>query len=200
MILPKVSLPLHPPEDLTPEERANWYRQRNFVICPIILVTTISKECVPNAAVKTDFMTVGSMKRYAFSCDLKHHTSRNILDTQEFVVNIPTENIVSKVLKAAIITAKPCPPGVNEIEKAGLTPIPSEKVKPPRIKECVAHYECILDWYKAGIFAGKVVAVSVDESLMEGEDNRKMMFVGGGRSPSSYGVVGKTKKWPKISV
>jgi len=193
----KISLPLHPPETLSSEEERNWYRSRNFVIRPVVVVTTVSRDGVPNAAVKTNFMTVSSMTRYAFCCNPQHHTFKNILDTKEFVVNIPTEDIMDKVLKAALITMNPCPIGVNEIEKAGLTPIASEKVRPPRIKECVAHYECVLDWYREGIIVGKTVAVSVDESLMEGKDSRKMTLIGGGAA-DSYGVVGQIKKWPKF--
>lgn len=198
MKLPKMSLPLRPPESLPPEEGANWYRRRNFVIRPIVVITTISKEGILNAAIKTNFMTVSSMTRFAFYCSPEHHTYRNVLETKEFVANIPTEDIVGKILKAALITVNPCPLGVNEIEKAGLTPIPSEKVRPPRIKECVAHYECVLDWYREALIVGKTVAVSVDEGLMKGRDSKKMIFIVG--DPDSYGVAGQTKRWPKVSI
>jgi flavin reductase (DIM6/NTAB) family NADH-FMN oxidoreductase RutF len=36
------------------------------------------------------------------------------------------------------------PLGVNEFEKAGFTPMPSEVVRPPRVAESVVHMECIL--------------------------------------------------------
>jgi flavin reductase (DIM6/NTAB) family NADH-FMN oxidoreductase RutF len=119
------------------------------------------------------------------------------METGEFVVNVPTEDITTEVLKAAMITEKPCPAGSNEIERAGLTPIPSEKVRPPRVKECIAHYECILDWHRGGLIVGKVVAVSVDKSLMDRTDSRKFIVIGIGRG---YGIVSETKKWPKIDL
>jgi len=194
----KISLPMQPPEDLSGEQARNWYRKRNFVICPLVLITTMNKEGTVNVAVKTNFMTVGSMSRYAFSCPPEHHTYQNITETGEFVINVPTEDIIDKVLRVAISTEKPCPSGLNEIERAGLTSIPSEKVRPPRVKECVAHYECLLEWCKEGIIAGKVVVVSVDKSLLDGTDRRKMVVIGGGRTLDSYGVVGETKKWPKV--
>jgi len=193
----KISLPLQAPKELSGEQARNWYRERNFVVCPVVLITTVNREGTPNAAVKTNFMTVGSMTKYAFCCSPEHHTYQNIMETGEFVINVPTEDIIGKVLKAAIITEKPCPAGLNEIERAGLTPIPSEKVRPPRVKECGAHYECLLDWYKEGLIVGKVVAVSVDKSLMDGTDNRKFIVIGVGKA-DSYGVVCETKKWPKI--
>ena len=197
MLVEKVSLPLQAPEGLSGQQASNWYRERSFVVRPVVLITTMNREGTPNAAVKTNFMTVSSMRYYAFSCSPEHHTHQNIMETREFVINVPTEDIASKVLKAAIVTANPCPAGVNEIESAGLTPIPSEKVRPPRIKECVAHYECLLDWHRQDLIFGKVVAVSVDKSLIDRTEKRKLMVIGVGRT-DSYGVVSETKKWPKV--
>ncbi|MCW4020453.1 MAG: flavin reductase family protein [Candidatus Bathyarchaeota archaeon] len=196
----KISLPLEAPKNLIGEQARNWYRARNFVVCPVILITTVNSESTVNVAVKTNFMTVGSMTRYAFHCSPQHHTYQNVVETKEFVINVPIEDIISRVLKAAILTEKPCPNGLNEIERAELTPIPSEKVRPPRIKECVAHYECVLDWHKDGLIVGKVVAVSVDKSLIDKTDSRKMVVVGGGRTPNSYGIASETKKWPRIDL
>lgn len=121
------------------------------------------------------------------------------METGQFVINVPTEDIVAQVLKAAMITEKPCPAGINEIEKAGLTPFPAEKVMPPRIKECVAHYECLFDWCKENIIVGKFVAASVDKILMDGTDKRKPIVIGG-QGLDGYATVGKVKRWPSISI
>jgi len=198
LLVEKISLPLQAPQDLSGEDARNWYRERNFIVCPVILITTVNGEGTPNAALKTNFMTVSSMKCYAFCCSPEHHTYQNIVETGEFVINVPTEDIIEKVLKAAIATEKRCPAGLNEIESAGLTPIPSEKVRPPRVKECIAHYECLLDRHENGLIVGKVVAVSVDKSLIDGTDRRKMVVVGGGRAPNFYGIVSETRKWSKV--
>lgn len=198
MLVEKISLPLMAPERLAGEQMRNWYRERNFVIRPIVLVTTVDGTGTPNAAVKTNFMTVSSMKSYAFCCSPEHHTFRNVMATGEFVINVPTEDIMDKVLEAAKITEYPCPAGVNEIERAGLTPIQSEKVKPPRVKECVAHYECVLDWFRGGLIVGKVVAVSVDASLMSKPYERRMIAIGPGETAPPYSIVCKkeaSKSW-----
>jgi len=195
----KVSIPLQPPEHLSEEEKRNWRRERNFILCPMVVITTVNREGTPNAAIKTGFMSVSSLRRVAFSCPPEHHTNRNILETKEFVVNIPTEEIIKEVYTASVITEKSSPPDVNEIEEAGLTPIPSERVKPARIKECIAHYECVLEWYKEEIIVGKIVAASADGSLLKRKEARKMMFVAAGLPVTRYGVTGENKRFPKVS-
>jgi len=122
VLMEKISLPLQAPKELSGEQARNWHRERNFVACPVVLITTVNRGGTPNAAVKTNFMTVGSMTKYAFCCSPEHHTYQNIMETWEFVINVPTEDIIHKVLKTAIITEKPCPAELNEIERAGLTP------------------------------------------------------------------------------
>jgi flavin reductase (DIM6/NTAB) family NADH-FMN oxidoreductase RutF len=63
------------------------------------------------------------------------------------------------------------PPGINELEKAGLTSIPSILVKPPRIVECKSHFECKVEWTKQWLHrlmvVGRVVAASVDEGCVD---------------------------------
>jgi flavin reductase (DIM6/NTAB) family NADH-FMN oxidoreductase RutF len=74
------------------------------------------------------------------------------------------------MLKKIMITAKHFPPRVNELDKARLTSLPSRKIKPPRIKECKAHFECKVDWMKEigghSLVVGNVIAVSIDEDCI----------------------------------
>jgi flavin reductase (DIM6/NTAB) family NADH-FMN oxidoreductase RutF len=54
--------------------------------------------------------------------------------------------------------------GVDELDKAGLTALASSRVKPPRIKECLRHFECVVVWTKEWLtrmmVIGNVVAAS----------------------------------------
>lgn len=109
-------------------------------------------------------------------------------------MNIPPE----KLIERAMVTAVDFPHNVNEIEKAGLTPIPSEKVKPPRTKECKIHLECKLKWHKDNIFVGKVVVASADQYLIQGsvEERQKKLqqiFLIGAKM---YGKIGEIKELP----
>lgn len=66
------------------------------------------------------------------------HTLENILETKEVVINTVSFSIVEQVSLASAEYDR----GVNEFMKAGLTEIKSERVKPPRVKESPASFEC----------------------------------------------------------
>ena len=63
-----------------------------------------------------------------------------MLATKEFVVNLVTEEIAQQMNLCAV----DMPRGIDELKEAGLTAEPSEKVKPPRIKESPIAFECTL--------------------------------------------------------
>lgn len=66
------------------------------------------------------------------------HTLENAKKTKEVVINIVNYNIVEQMSLASTEYAE----GVNEFEKSGLTELASEKVKPPRVLEAPASFEC----------------------------------------------------------
>jgi len=88
-------------------------------------------------------------------------TARNILDVGEFVVNFAEWNLLEKVK----LTGKEFPPSVSELELAGLTPEPSKEVKPPRVKESPASFECKLikhmELFNYDVIFGEVVFLVV---------------------------------------
>ena len=60
--------------------------------------------------------------------------------SREFVVNIISEWFV----EAANFTCADFDRGIDEMLAAGLTPLPSVKVSPPRVRESALHLECKL--------------------------------------------------------
>ncbi|MDJ1504085.1 flavin reductase family protein [Xanthocytophaga agilis] len=66
------------------------------------------------------------------------HTYENVLEVPEVVINIVNYSIVEQTSLASVEYEK----GVNEFIKAGLTPVPSKSVKPPRVAESPASLEC----------------------------------------------------------
>jgi len=68
------------------------------------------------------------------------HTLQNVQETKEVVINIVNYPIVEQMSLASTEYDK----GVNEFIKSGLTEVPSVMVKPPRVKEAPAAFECIV--------------------------------------------------------
>lgn len=66
------------------------------------------------------------------------HTLENILETKEVVINIVSHAMVQQMSLSSTEYAK----GVNEFTKAGFTEMPSNIVKPPRVKEAPVQFEC----------------------------------------------------------
>jgi flavin reductase (DIM6/NTAB) family NADH-FMN oxidoreductase RutF len=102
----------------------------------------------------------------------KKDSYTNIMETGEFVVNVATEAIMHP-LNA---TSGKFDAGVSEFELAGLTPSPSQLVKPPGVLESPIRMECRLEKTVSfgdegaggsdGIF-GRVVHFYADDSLIE---------------------------------
>lgn len=66
------------------------------------------------------------------------HTLENVLKVPEVVINIVDYPIVEQMSLASTEYDE----GVNEFIKAGLTEEPSQKIKPPRVKESPISFEC----------------------------------------------------------
>jgi flavin reductase (DIM6/NTAB) family NADH-FMN oxidoreductase RutF len=162
---------------------------------PTVIITTVGNDGSTNAAPFSWFSIVDyNPPRVLFSTNLKRDTYRNVLETKEFVINFPSVDL----LKQIWVTSKHFPYGVNELEKADLTSFPSEKVKPPRIRECKAYIECKVVWTKpigsSCLVLGEIVSVSVDESIERLETKNKLTRL---NLPlySSFRQDEKTREW-----
>jgi len=103
---------------------------------------------------------------YAIGSDKDRDTYRNIVETEEFVLNVPSTSMLEKVN----LTGIKFPAEIDEFGKAKFTPIPALKVKTPLIAECKSHFECkLLNIYEITktrvIIIGEVVAISIDREL-----------------------------------
>jgi flavin reductase (DIM6/NTAB) family NADH-FMN oxidoreductase RutF len=68
------------------------------------------------------------------------NTFDNVKENPEVVINMVNYDLVHQ----ASLTSAEYPKGVNEFIKAGLTEIPSVKIKPPRVKESPVQLECVV--------------------------------------------------------
>lgn len=111
---------------------------------PIAWASTIDKDGKVNLAPYSFFNVFGTKPpTLIFSPAIprgeqKKDTLLNAMETEEVVINIVSFDVVEQMS----LSSTAYPKGTNEFEKAGLTQEPSELVKPPRVKEAIAAYEC----------------------------------------------------------
>jgi flavin reductase (DIM6/NTAB) family NADH-FMN oxidoreductase RutF len=128
------------------------------------VITTVDREGRVNAAAyATCVRIVHKPVQIAFTTSQVGDTGRNAQETGQFVVNLPSFD--REILEKVRIVGLPFARGVNELDKAGLTALPSTQVAPPRILECHRHFECEVVWTKEWLnrvmVVGNVVAASV---------------------------------------
>lgn len=143
---------------------------------PIGWISSISNEGINNLAPFSYFNVVGEDPPHVMFSTSRHNntnkdTLNNILENNQFVVNMVTEDLVEQMNK----TAETIPANESEFDLAGLTAIASVKVKPMRVKESKVNFECelvhhyALEDHKNGgstILIGRIVMMHFDESVL----------------------------------
>jgi len=119
----------------------------------------------------------------AISIAPRRLSHRIIQETGEFVVNVPTMDIVKETLFCGRVSGRTH----DKFKEAPLTSAPSKKVQAPIIKECAAHLECKLQKKVTTgdhtVFIGRVVASYVNEGIYDNGfkiDRMKPIFHIGG--------------------
>jgi flavin reductase (DIM6/NTAB) family NADH-FMN oxidoreductase RutF len=154
---------------------------------PVALISTLNPDGSPNIAPMSSAWWLG------WSCMLglgqMGQTSANLIRTRECVINLPSADLVSHVDRLALTTGRdPVPDKKRQwgyryepakFETAGLTPVQSESVAPPRILECPVQMEGVVhEWHPFGknvaanSFEVHIMKLHVDESLLTGDVQR----------------------------
>ena len=136
----KVDVPVETPDDMDPSEgqRSEYLYDVYSLPQPVVLVTTADLDGNVNCAPK-NWVTCAGSHGFVFVCSTDHDTYMNVQSTGEFVVNVPGADLVPRLHALA---RKGAPSWENEMKRAGLTAVPSRKVRPPRVGECRVHLEC----------------------------------------------------------
>ncbi len=97
------------------------------------------------------------------------HSYGIIKEKGEFVINLTPTSLIKKADYCGIYTGKK----VNKFEKCGFTKAEATEVSAPLIDECPINLECkVKDIIPLGthdMFLAEIVAVHVDEALVDGE-------------------------------
>ncbi|WP_298736784.1 flavin reductase family protein [uncultured Chitinophaga sp.] len=114
---------------------------------PICFASTVDADGHPNLSPFSFFNVFGSNPAtliFSPSRRVRDNTTKHTLDnihaTGEVVINVVSYPMVQQ----ASLSSCEYPQGVNEFEKAGFTPLPSEKIKPWRVKESPVQMECVV--------------------------------------------------------
>lgn len=147
---------------------------------PIGWVSTLSPEGVRNLAPFSFFNAICGNPPHVLFCPMIRGTDSKAKDslenaraTREFVVNIVTKRLA----EAMNITSMEVPPDIDEFELAGLTPVESAVVKPPRVGESPIHFECqtveIVDLGEhpggGSLVIGRIVHLHANDEVIFGE-------------------------------
>ena len=157
---------------------------------PVALISSRNEDGTTNLAPISSFWALGWTAMLGLLDETK--TAENLARLPECVVNIPSPEMWQQVEKLAPLTGKNPVPDLKtnqfrfEPDKfgvSGLNPLPSEVVKPQRVKECPVHLEArvvhlhTLSGEKLNQLGGGVAAevevlrVHVADEFVLGEDH-----------------------------
>jgi len=155
-------------------------------------MSTISAGGVRNLPPYSYFNLMGSDPFYvAFGSTGVKDTLTNVRETKQFVANIATMHLLEKMN----FTSGDFPRDEDEFGWAGLTPVPSAKVSPPRVGEAKAHLECelvqVVTDGNTNIVLGRIVHAHVDPSVWkDGRVDAQLLDPICRLSGSAYGRLG----------
>jgi flavin reductase (DIM6/NTAB) family NADH-FMN oxidoreductase RutF len=154
------------------------YLQSSVGPRPIAFASTVDTEGNPNLSPFSFFnvfsanppILIFSPARRVRDNSIKH-TLINAESTREVVINVVNFDMVQQTSLASTEYAE----GVNEFLKSGFTPIPSEVVKPFRVKESPVQFECkVTQIIPLGTEGGagnlilcEVVRIHIDERILD---------------------------------
>lgn len=179
------------PKDLT-IPALQKYLQNAIAPRPICFASTIDKEGRHNLSPFSFFNLFGSnppiavfSPAYSGRTGAAKDTLLNVLEVPECVINVVNYNMVHQTSLAS----SPFPRGTSEFEKAAFTPLASELVKPPRVKESPVQLECkvieVKELGKAGgagnLVICEVLRIHISEDVLNADnqiDTKKIDLVG----------------------
>jgi flavin reductase (DIM6/NTAB) family NADH-FMN oxidoreductase RutF len=135
---------------------------------PVVLITCADKKGRNNIVTITYITFVNENPPIiAFAIRPEKYSSKSIKETKEFVINIPTKELLTEIDYCGTHSGK----NIDKFQKTGLTPENSEKVSVKSIKECPINIECNLlktiKFNSHSLFIGLVKVVHIDKNFLK---------------------------------
>lgn len=125
---------------------------------PVILISYCDEDGIPNIASISSSFTLGNMVCLGFGTG--GHAIETIKRTKDFVINLPDRSLMREIEICGYTSGRE----YHKFELTGLTPVMSEHIKAPLIKECKAAIECrlqqVLTYPSAASSTGYTVALA----------------------------------------
>jgi flavin reductase (DIM6/NTAB) family NADH-FMN oxidoreductase RutF len=159
---------------------------------PIALASTVDENGRPNLSPYSFFNVFSANPPIAIFSPARRvrnnttkHTLENVALTKEVVINVVSHSIVEQTS----LSSSEFEAGIDEFVKAGFTPIPSDIVKPFRVKESPVQMECVVkEIVSLGTEGGagnlvicEIVKIHVSEHILDEQqqiDPHKIDLVG----------------------
>lgn len=92
-----IDIPVNPPKEINFPGFIGWYNCNILLSYPLYIITIIHEKGIPNARPNSWGLHFGDeyAQFFLFYDWTSHHTAQNIATTKEFVINIPSEKLVS---------------------------------------------------------------------------------------------------------
>lgn len=120
---------------------------------PVVLISSTNEDGSANLAPMSSAFWLGW--RAMLGLGVRSQTAQNLLRTREGVLNLPSSSMAAEVDRLALTTGTdPVPAGKRErgyfhvadkFARAGLTPVASSTVAPPRVAECPVAMEVVVE-------------------------------------------------------
>jgi flavin reductase (DIM6/NTAB) family NADH-FMN oxidoreductase RutF len=178
------------PKDLSVQQ-VQKYLQNAIAPRPICFASTVNVAGEPNLAPFSFFNLFSSnppvavfSPAYSGRTGASKNTLDNVREVPECVINVVNYDMVQQTSLAS----SPFPKGVNEFIKANFTPVPSELVKPARVKESPVQLECrVMEIKELGKMGGagnlvicEIIRIHINESVLNDQnqiDTKKIDLV-----------------------
>ena len=138
---------------------------------PVWLVGSYDKNSKPNLMTATwAGMVSGHPPALAISLRKERYTYQNIITTNCFTINIPSQKYIKEADFCGITSGK----DIDKFKATGLTPKTANKVNAPYVDEFPMILECkIIHKHEVGLytqFIGEIVDTIIDDSILNDQE------------------------------
>jgi flavin reductase (DIM6/NTAB) family NADH-FMN oxidoreductase RutF len=135
---------------------------------PVMLITCVDAAGKPNIITLAWVGMVNSdPPMVSISIRPGRYSHGLVKASQEFVVNIPSEEMIRKVDLCGVVSGR----DVDKFSETGFTSVQAQEVSAPLIEECPVNLECevkrIIPLGSHDLFLGEIVAIHIDDTVLK---------------------------------